>query len=98
GTLGRHIERIFTMMLERPDVTPLLDLIDGGPEGAMREKLLARVVTPKRFTDLLHSESPNTRLAERLALRLRELAVAPIIDLVEDEEERRRGWASGSLG
>jgi len=97
STIGPHIERIFTMMLERPDVTPLLDLIDAGPEGAMREKLLARIVTPKRFTDLLHSESPNTRLAERLALRLRELAVAPIIDLLEDEEERLHGWASDLL-
>jgi hypothetical protein len=55
------------------------------------------VVTPERLFELLHSETPNTRLAERLALRLREAAVDPIISLLEDEEERLHGWASDML-
>jgi hypothetical protein len=97
STVGPHTERIFASMLSRPDVTPLLDLLEGAPEGDTRDTLLTRVVTPERLVDLLHSETPNPRLAERLALRLRESAVDPIISLLEDEEERLHGWASDML-
>ena len=97
STIGPHTERIFAQMLGRPDVTPLLDLLDAGPEGTARDSLLARVVTPKRLIDALHLAQPNTKLAERLALRLREVAVDPIINLLEDEEERLHGWACDTL-
>jgi hypothetical protein len=97
GTIGPHTERIFGLMLGRPDVTPLLDLLDAGPEGSTREALLARVVTAQRLFDALHCEHPNTKLAERLALRLREVAVDPIINLLADEEERFHGWACDML-
>ena len=97
STIGPHTERIFAHLLERPDVTPLLELLDSGPEGTARDTFLARVVTPKRLIDTLHSNQPNTRLAERLALRLRDVAVDPIISLLEDEEERLHGWACDVL-
>jgi hypothetical protein len=67
-------------------VAPLLDLLEAAPEGATRDTFLSRIVTPERLIDVLHNEPPNTRLAERLALRLRESAVAPCINLLEDEE------------
>jgi len=97
ATIGPHTERIFASMLARPDVTPLLDLLEAAPEGDVRNTLLSRVVTSERLVGLLHGEMPNTRLAERLALRLRESAVDPIISLLEDEEERLHGWASDML-
>ena len=95
--IGPHTERIFTQLLGRPDVTALLDLLEDAPEGATRDTLLARVITPGRLVDLLHSEMPNVRLAERFALRLRDVALDPIIDLLEDEEERLHGWACDVL-
>jgi hypothetical protein len=97
SVIGPHTERIFAQLLARPDVMPLLDLLEGAPEGATRETLLARVVTQQRLVDLLHQETPNVRLAERLALRLRDVALDPIIDLLEDEEERLHGWACDML-
>jgi hypothetical protein len=97
STIGPHTERIFAQMLARPDVTPLLDLLDGAPEGATRDALMARVVTPERLIDVVHAAQPNTRLAERLALKLGSVAVDPVINLLEDEEERLHGWASDML-
>ena len=69
----------------------------GRPRGSTRETLLDRIVTPDRLVDVLHAETPNTRLGERLALRLRLVAVDPIINLLEDEEERLHGWACDML-
>jgi hypothetical protein len=97
ATIGPHTERLFAQMLARPDVTPLLELLESAPEGTTRDSLLARVVTSERLHDVLHSEPPNTKLAERLALRLRESAVDAIIALLEDEEERLHGWATDML-
>ncbi|HUQ82389.1 MAG TPA: hypothetical protein VM076_14650 [Gemmatimonadaceae bacterium] len=95
--IGPQTERVFAQLFARPDVTPLLDMLDDAPEGETRDVLLARIVTVERMTAMLHAEAPNTRLAERLALRLREVAVDPIIDLLQDEEERLHGWACDTL-
>jgi len=96
-TIGPKTERAFAQMLARPDITPVLDLLEGGPAGPTRETLLDRIITPDRLIDVLHAETPNTKLGERLALRLREVAVDPIINLLEDEEERLHGWACDVL-
>jgi hypothetical protein len=97
ATTGPNIEHLFGKMLARPDVTSLLDLLDGAPASAVRDDLLGRVVTTARLHDVLHGETPNTKLAERLALRLRGDAVDLIITLLEDEEERLHGWATDML-
>jgi hypothetical protein len=97
STIGPHTERIFSQLLAHPDVTPLLDMLDAAPEGETRDQLIGRVVTVERLTDIVHATAPNTRLAERLALRLGAVAVDPIIDLLQDEEERLHGWACDTL-
>jgi len=97
GTIGPKVEKVFAQMLGRPDITPVFDLVDGAPAGPTREMLLDRIVTPNRLVDVLHAETPNTKLGERLALRLRDVAVDPIINLLEDEEERLHGWACDML-
>ena len=97
STIGPHTERLFAQMLARPDVTPLFDLLENAPESPARETLLGRIVTPDRLMDVLHSEPPNTKLGERIALRLGQIAVDPVINLLEDEEERLHGWASDML-
>lgn len=97
ATIGPHTERGLEQLLARPDITPLLDILEQAPEGPTRDALLARVVTAERLVETLRTGPPNTRLAERLALRLRERAVDPIIDLLEDEEERLHGWAGDML-
>jgi len=97
STIGPHTERVFAELLGRSDVTPLLDLLDDAPKGPTRDELLSRIVTAERLTDTLHGEPPNVRLAERLALRLGAVAVDPIINLLEDEEERLHGWACDAL-
>jgi len=95
--IGPPVERAFAALAARPDITPLLDLLEGAPEGATRETLLARIVTPELLADTLHGDPPNTRLADRLIARLQAEAVDPIINLFEDEEERLHGWASDTL-
>jgi hypothetical protein len=97
STIGPHTERIFAQLLSRPDVMPLLDMLDAAPEGETRDQLLGRIVTVERLTNTLHSDTPNTKLAERLTLRLGAVAVDPIIDLLQDEEERLHGWACDML-
>lgn len=97
GTIGPHSERIFAHLLDGPDITPLLELLEGAPDGDVRDALLARVVTTERLLRTLHSDPPNTRLADRLALRLRGLAVDTIIDVLDYEEERLHAWASDVL-
>jgi hypothetical protein len=97
STIGPQTERVFAQLFARPDVTPLLDMLDAAPEGETRDVLLARIVTVDRLIATLHADAPNTRLAERLALRLRAVAVDPIIDLLQDEEERLHGWACDTL-
>jgi hypothetical protein len=96
-TIGPNVEKAFTQMLARPDITPVLDLVEGAPATPTREMLLDRIATPHRLIDVLHAETPNTKLGERLALRLRHVAVDPIINLLEDEEERLHGWACDML-
>ena len=97
GTFGPHTERIVRQFLARPDISPLLDLVEAAPAGETRDALLARMVTTERLTELLQAETPNARLAERLALRLRADAVDAIINVLEDEEERLHGWAGEVL-
>jgi len=97
ATIGPNVEKVFVQMLARPDIAPVLDLVEGAPASPARETLLDRIVTPIRLVDVLHAETPNTKLGERLALRLRLVAVDPIINLLEDEEERLHGWACDML-
>ncbi|HEX5071669.1 MAG TPA: hypothetical protein VFW03_00615 [Gemmatimonadaceae bacterium] len=97
ATIGPGVEKVFVQMLARPDITPVLDLVEGAAASPARETLLDRIVTPDRLVDVLHAETPNTKLGERLALRLRSVAVDPIINLLEDEEERLHGWACDML-
>lgn len=97
STIGPHTERVFAQLLTRPDVTPLLDMLEDAPEGETRDELLGRIVTVDRLNATLHTDAPNTKLAERLALRLRGAAVDLIIDLLQDEEERLHGWAGDML-
>jgi hypothetical protein len=97
ATIGPNVEKVFAQMIARPDITPVLDLVEAAPVSPAREMLLDRIVTPNRLVDVLHAETPNTKLGERLALRLRVVAVDPIINLLEDEEERLHGWACEML-
>lgn len=95
--LGPATDRAFASLLARPDVTPLFDLLESAPAGATRDMLLGRLVTPEQLVDTLHHDAPNMRLAERLAVRLREVAVDPIINILEDDEERLHDWACDML-
>jgi len=97
STIGPHTERLIARFLARPDITPLLDLLEAAPPGETRDTLLARVITPARLTALLHANAPNVRLADRLATRLRGDAVDPILSVLADEEERLHGWAGDIL-
>lgn len=97
ATIGPLTERAFATLASRADIAPLLDLLEGAPEGPTRETLLARIVTPERLTDALHAEPPNTRLADRLVSRLQERGVDAVINVLEAEGDRLHGWASNTL-
>src|SRR5688500_13940413 len=97
STIGPQTERVFGQLVARPDVMPLLELLEAAPAGEVRDTLLGRIITAERLHAALHAEPPNVRLADRLALRLRRDAVDLIIDVLQDEEERLHGWAGDML-
>ena len=76
--LGDPVWRALTALQAADDITPLLDMLDGAPEGWIREALWFNVATPDTLARQLERPEPNLAVVERLVARMK-LAAAPAL-------------------
>jgi hypothetical protein len=86
--LGEPVWRAVDQMAERSDFTPLLDLLDAAPPGWIRETLWHHVASPERLHAVLRRAPINYGLVHRLVARMRLSAVEPLLDAIENSDDR----------
>lgn len=86
--LGEPVWRAADDILERADFTPLLDLLDAAPPGWMREALWHYVASPARLHAVLQRHPVNFGLVHRLVTRMRLAAAEPLLDAIEQADDR----------
>lgn len=86
--LGEPVWRAVDQMAERSDFTPLLDLLDAAPPGWIRETLWHYMASPARLHAVLQRTPVNFGLVHRLVARMRLAAVEPLLDAIENADDR----------
>jgi hypothetical protein len=66
-------------MTARPDLNPLLDLLDAAPDGWMKTALWNHIATPERLEEQLQGYPLNARVVERLVARMQLAAAEPLM-------------------
>ena len=80
GVLGEPVWRSVDQMTARPDLGPLLDLLDAAPDGWMKAALWRHIGTPERL-DALLTESPiDTQTVGRLVTVMKLAAAGPLLE------------------
>jgi hypothetical protein len=77
--LGEPVWRSLDQMTARPDLNPLLDLLDAAPDGWMKTALWTHVATPERLEEQLEGYPVNARVVERFVARMGLAAAEPLI-------------------
>lgn len=86
--LGDPVWRSVDELCARPDLTPLLDLLDEAPEGWMRETLWRHVASQDRLYVQLQREPINLQVVQRLVARMQLAAVEPLLNALESADDR----------
>jgi len=89
--LGDTVWRAADALAQRPDVSPLLDLVDNAPSRWMRETLWRHVATPQRLRLQLALDPLPLPVVERMVAQMGVAAVEPLLDaldLVTDERSQ----------
>ena len=86
--LGDPVWRSVDELCARPDLTPLLDLLDKAPDGWMREALWRHVASQDRLYVQLQREPINLPVVQRLVARMRLAAVEPLLNALESADDR----------
>lgn len=87
--LGDPVWRALTALQAADDITPLLDMLDGAPEGWIREALWFYVATPDTLARQLERPEPNLAVVERLVARMKLAAAPALLDALESADERQ---------
>lgn len=87
--LGDPVWRALTALQAADDITPLLDMLEGAPEGWIRDALWFHVATPDTLARQLEQPDPNLAVVERLVTRMRLAAAPALLDALESADERR---------
>jgi len=86
--LGEPVWRAVDMLVAKPDLTPLFDLLDAAPDGWMKETLWRHVATPDRLEEQLAQPNANAAVVARLVARLKVGAVEPLLEALVRSDER----------
>lgn len=89
-TLSEQVWRSADTMASRPDVAPLLNLVDNAPAVWMRDTLWRHVATPARLRLQLARDPLPMQSLERLVKRMGIAAAEPILDALEDVRDDKR--------
>ena len=86
--LGEPVWRAVDELAARADFTPLLELLDAAPPGWIRDTLWHYVASPERLHAVLQRAPINFGLVHRLVARMRLAAVEPLLDAIENADDR----------
>jgi hypothetical protein len=96
-TLGDQVWRSADAMALRPDLAPLLNLVDNAPSMWMRDTLWRHVATPQRLRLQLALDPLPVQTLERLVRRMGVAATDAVIDALEEATDDRRQAAMIAL-
>lgn len=96
-TLGDQVWRSADAMALKPDLAPLLNLVDNAPSLWMRDTLWRHVATPARLRLQLALDPLPVQTLERMLRRMGVSAVDPILDALEDASDEKRQAALVAL-
>ncbi|MBX7118880.1 MAG: hypothetical protein K1X31_07775 [Gemmatimonadaceae bacterium] len=88
-TLGEQVWRSVDVMASRPDLTPLLDLVDGAPAAWMKGVLWRHIATPARLRGQLALDPPPAAVLPRLAAQMGAAAAEPLLEALEAAADDR---------
>ena len=88
GAVGEALWRAVDTLAARPDFGALLDLAAQGPAGHVRDAIVERVAVPERLHALLAQRPLPLALLERLTRRMGLAAAEPLLDALEEADER----------
>jgi hypothetical protein len=97
GVLGEPVWRAVGALAGRPELTPLLDILDQAPPGWMREAVWRHVATAERLREQLQQQPPNLATVQRLVAVMQLAAVEPILDALEESDDRHQSTYLGLL-
>lgn len=86
--LGDPVWRSVDELCARPDLTPLLDLLDEAPDGWMRDTLWRHVASQDRLYVQLQRGPINLQVVQRLVARMQLAAVEPLLNALESADDR----------
>ena len=86
--LGEPVWRAVDMLVAKPDLAPLFDLLDAANDGWIKEALWRHVATPDRLEEQLAAPSVNAPVVARLVARLKAGAVEPLLEALARSDER----------
>ena len=89
--LGEPVWRSVDMLAAKPDLVPLLDLLDAANDGWMKQTLWRHVATPERLEEQLAQSPVNAVVVGRLVARLRLAAAEPLLAALARSDERSAG-------
>ena len=96
--LGEPVWRAVDMLAAKPDLTPLMDLLDAANDGWMKEALWRHVATPGRLEEQLAMVPVNNSVVGRLVDRMRLAAAEPLLVALALSDERTSGALVEQLG
>ncbi len=86
--LGEPTWRSLDMLLAKPDLAPLLDLLDVANDGWMKEAIWRHVATPDRLEEMFGKPEPNLAVITRLVAYLKLGAAASLLEALARSDER----------
>ncbi len=87
--LGDQVWRSVDSMISRPDLAPLLNLVDNAPAMWMREQLWRHVATPQHLRLQLALDPIPFLTLQRMVKRMGTAAVEPILDALDEAEDEK---------
>lgn len=89
--LGESVWRSVDMLVAKPDLTPLLDLLDAANDGWMKDAVWRHVATPEQLEVQLEQVPVNNDIVGRLVARLGVAAVESLLAALVRSDERTWG-------